>query len=267
MLILKLLTWRMNTISRFTYGLAVTRADWLWNSLESQHFLAAFMEVGLWEAGGVFWLFFLLLGGASTSAWGPKSEILGTRQILRAEKSKGPDSFLLPLHYSHQTSPSQVKQDKNMFESSQKSPSQAIRHHQTKPRTWAVSTHREFFSPRSVTSLGNENLCFAGLKSKLSGRCRSKGVLLAPPPLSHQPLVLLDQRKSLKTKTLNQPQTHRDVKYGIGNKVNNIVLTTYGTRWATYRGDRFVRYVNVWSLCCILEPNIILHVDCNWKFF
>lgn len=230
MLILKLLAWRMDTVFWFTCRLAVTRADGLWNSLESQHFLTAFMEVGLWEVGGFFW------GGRQALQHGDtKSEMLGTGQILRVEKSEGPDSSLLPLRYH--TSPLQVRSNRikicsNLLKSLQVRQGETTRPKRD-PELWART--------ESSFPWGNENLCFAGLKSKPRGRCQSKGVLLAAPPLSHQPLVLLDQRKWLKTKTLNQPQTHRDVKYGTGNKVNNIVLTTYGARWATYWGDRFVR--------------------------
>ena len=37
--------------------------------------------------------------------------------------------------------------------------------------------------------------------------------------------------KGLRRKNCQLQNSHRDVKYSIGNRVNNIVTTTYGARW------------------------------------
>ena len=57
-----------------------------------------------------------------------------------------------------------------------------------------------------------------------------------------------------------------DVKYSIGNTVNNILITMYGVmkvqdllRWS------LSKLCNVWSLGYIPETNVILYVNCNWK--
>ena len=39
--------------------------------------------------------------------------------------------------------------------------------------------------------------------------------------------------------------SHEDVKYSMGNIVNNIVKTTYGTRWVLNYWGNHLSYVNV----------------------
>ena len=54
----------------------------------------------------------------------------------------------------------------------------------------------------------------------------------------------------------------KDVKYSIGYTVKVIVMTMYGVRWVLdLAGDHFVSYVNVLSLCCTSETNIILNAN------
>lgn len=49
-----------------------------------------------------------------------------------------------------------------------------------------------------------------------------------------------------------------DEKYSRESMVNNIVITLYGNY--TYRGEHFVMYTNVKSLCCTPVSAIILYV-------
>lgn len=54
--------------------------------------------------------------------------------------------------------------------------------------------------------------------------------------------------------------------YNIKNIVNNIIITTYGVRrvldlW----GGHLISYINVLSLDCIPEINIILYSNSNGK--
>ena len=50
-----------------------------------------------------------------------------------------------------------------------------------------------------------------------------------------------------------------DAKCSIGNPVNSTVITVCGVGWALdLLEDHFVRHINVWSLYCAPETNIIL---------
>ena len=53
--------------------------------------------------------------------------------------------------------------------------------------------------------------------------------------------------KGLKSKDWWLQNSHRDIKYSIGNIVNDIVITTYGIRWVLeiFRGDHLVKYMIV----------------------
>ena len=64
-------------------------------------------------------------------------------------------------------------------------------------------------------------------------------------------------------KKVNLLQTsHRDVKYSIGNRVNNIVVTICDARWyLKYQGDHFVNDVIVYILWFAPETNIMLNVN------
>ena len=52
--------------------------------------------------------------------------------------------------------------------------------------------------------------------------------------------------------------------YSTGDIVNNIIITLYSDRWFL-DGDHTVRHINVGSLCCTPETNVILYV--NYNFF
>ena len=61
--------------------------------------------------------------------------------------------------------------------------------------------------------------------------------------------------------TAGYRDSHGDVKYSVGSRVNNIVITIYGTRWALdLLGDHFLSYMNV---LCTPETNTLFHAICN----
>ena len=58
----------------------------------------------------------------------------------------------------------------------------------------------------------------------------------------------------------------QDIMYTTGNRVNNIVKLCMGTDdYWIYRSDHRVRYINVDSLCCTPETNIVLHANYTKK--
>ena len=57
--------------------------------------------------------------------------------------------------------------------------------------------------------------------------------------------------------------SHGDVKYSIGNRVDNTIITMYGDRWLLdCCSHHLVRYINIEFLCYIPETNIMLYVNC-----
>ena len=58
--------------------------------------------------------------------------------------------------------------------------------------------------------------------------------------------------------------SHGNKKYSIGNIVSNteyLCMVTDGNY--TYQGEHFIIYINVKSLCCTPETNIILYANCT----
>lgn len=63
--------------------------------------------------------------------------------------------------------------------------------------------------------------------------------------------------------------SHRDVKYGTGDTVDNVVITTYGVRWVQIGGSLCKLYKHLTDIifvsCCTPETDMILNVNCNGK--
>ena len=59
--------------------------------------------------------------------------------------------------------------------------------------------------------------------------------------------------------------SHGDVKYSIGNIVDNTVIITYGVRWCkTYRRITLLSYKDVYPLCCPSETTV--NTECQLQF-
>ena len=64
-----------------------------------------------------------------------------------------------------------------------------------------------------------------------------------------------EKMKRLRTINWQLRNSHRDIKYSIGNIVSNIAITMYGTRWVLEILGVTPSKVNDYPLCCIPEAN------------
>ena len=70
--------------------------------------------------------------------------------------------------------------------------------------------------------------------------------------------------KGLRSTDLQLQNSHGDAKYRMWNIANNTVMAVYSVRWALdLSGCSLHSYINVYSLCCTPETNVILYVNCN----
>ena len=58
--------------------------------------------------------------------------------------------------------------------------------------------------------------------------------------------------------------SHRDIKYSIRNIVNNTEICMVSDGHQIYQGDHVISYINLWSLGCTPETNIILYIKKNF---
>ena len=57
---------------------------------------------------------------------------------------------------------------------------------------------------------------------------------------------LVEKVKGLRSTNWQLQNSHEDVKYSIGDRVNSIVITMYGVKWVLVLwGDHFVSYINI----------------------